>query len=100
MVASGQGGINMAMVRAAKSEKGVELYLEHPLLEHVDADLLARCFEQILECAGRNGCFEGSVRLTHGCLETFANHNRESQCLSTCFGCYVETEQRDTSYQS
>lgn len=84
----------MATVRATKSGKGVELYLEHPLFERVDADLLARCFEQILGCAERSGCLEGGVRLTHNCLETFANHNREAQCLTTCFGCYAETEQK------
>lgn len=74
-------------VRVTREGKGVSVYIETPLLERVDHDLIAGCIEAALECCNTSGCCDGRLALNERCLETVARHNEATRCISSCFGC-------------
>jgi hypothetical protein len=71
-------------LRAEKTASGISLHFSGPHLAHANAELLTECFNALLVCAEKNGCFEKGF--TAACLSTIAEHDRKARCISKAFG--------------
>ena len=74
-------------IRVSREGKGVNIYIEDPLVDKVDHDLVAGCIEAVLECCNSSGCCDGRIAINERCFETVARHNEATRCITSCFGC-------------
>ena len=77
---------NQEYVKAQYTERGLEIRIDHPAARNLDAEMVAGCVNELLNCAGENACLNERFALTANCFETFAKHNASSKCLETGFG--------------
>ena len=73
-------------VKASRTERGLEIHVDHPLAKRLNPEIVAGCVQAVMDCAEKNACVQDRLALTAACFETFAKHNVESACITTGFG--------------
>jgi hypothetical protein len=75
-----------ADVTATRSDRGITLHFTGAFAEHANAELLAGCARELLQCAEQHACLQDGVRLTDACFETISRHHQATQCLTKGLG--------------
>jgi len=62
----------------------LSFHVSGPRVAKANTQLLNECLDVLMECAEKNGCFDRGLSAL--CLETIANHDKQSKCITKAFG--------------